>query len=139
MTLSTPPTESKLGRITGCHHLAVCVHDIDAARVFYGDVLALEELERPPEIAAKFRSAWYRLGGSELHVVENRDFEPFDSQLGPHVAVMTDDFEATVARIENSGTGFAFGPGRGPDGVLRAVVRDPTGNVFEITSALPRP
>ena len=131
-------TDSKLGKITGCHHLAVCVHDIDTARVFYGDVLALEELERPPEIAAKFRSAWYRIGGSELHVVENSDFQPLDSPLGPHVAVMTYDFDATVARIEATGTNFQFGPGRGPDGVLRAVVTDPTGNVFEITSALPR-
>jgi catechol 2,3-dioxygenase-like lactoylglutathione lyase family enzyme len=114
------------------------VHDIDSARVFYGEVLALEELERPPEIAAKFRSAWYRVGGSELHVVENADFEPLDSQLGPHVAVMTDDFDATVARIDASGTAFRFGPARGPDGVLRAVVADPTGNVFEITTAQPR-
>ncbi len=130
--------ESKAGRITGCHHLAVCVHDIETARVFYGEVLALEELERPPEIAAKFRSAWYRMGGSELHVVENADFQPLDSPLGPHVAVMTDDFDATVARIEALGTAFQFGPGRGPDGVLRAVLRDPTGNVFEITSAQAR-
>jgi extradiol dioxygenase family protein len=48
---------SSAGRITGCHHLAVCVHDIDSARVLYGDGLAIEELERPPEIATKFRNA----------------------------------------------------------------------------------
>ena len=76
-------------RITGCHHMAVCVHDIDEARRFYGEILALVELERPPEIAKNFRSAWYLLGSSELHVVENRDFEPLQSPLAPHIAVTT--------------------------------------------------
>ena len=128
----------QLGNIVGCHHLALCVHDIDEARSFYGEVLGLEEIERPPEIAARFRSAWYLLGGAELHVIENAEFQPLDSPLGPHLAVSTDDFEATVARMEQRGAAFRFGPGPGPDGVLRAVVTDPTGNVFEITDAQPR-
>ena len=118
----------------------MCIRDsIDRARAFYADVLALDEIERPPEIAAKFRSAWYRIGGSELHVVENADFEPLDSPLGPHIAVSTDDFHATVARIQATGAAFQFGPGKGPDGIQRAVLTDPTGNVFEITEAPPLP
>jgi len=31
--------------ITGCHHMAICVHDIDEARRFYGEILSLVELE----------------------------------------------------------------------------------------------
>ena len=127
--------ESQRGNITGCHHFAICVHDIDVARPFYADVLGLEEVLRPPEIAERFRSAWYRIGSAELHVVENPDFLPLDSPLGPHLAVVTDDFQATVARVQATGQPFRFGPGEGPDGVRRAVVVDPTGNVFEITSA----
>ena len=50
--------------ITACHHIAVCVHDIDEARHFYGELLALVELERPPEIAKHFRSAWYQIGSA---------------------------------------------------------------------------
>ena len=111
------------------------MHDIDVARPFYGEVLGLEEVPRPAEIAERFRSAWYRIGSAELHVVENPEFSPLDSPLGPHLAVVTDDFQATVARVEAMGQPFRFGPGEGPDGVLRAVVTDPTGNVFEITSA----
>ncbi len=126
---------SSTGRITGCHHMAVCVHDIDEAKAFYADVLGLVEVERPPEIAKQFRSAWYRVGGAELHVVENADFTPLDSPLGPHIALTTDDFEKTIARMQEAGARFGFGPGKGPDGVLRAVLTDPTGNVFEITSA----
>ena len=125
------------GRITEAHHFAICVHDIATARHFYGDVLALDELERPPEIAANFASAWYRLGRAELHVVENAEFQPLRSPLGPHLAVATDDFEATVERISGTGAKFSFGPGEGPDGIRRAVITDPTGNVVEITAAQP--
>ncbi|MBW2270133.1 MAG: VOC family protein [Deltaproteobacteria bacterium] len=121
--------------ITGCHHLAVCVHDIDEARRFYGEILSLEEVERPPEIAAKFRSAWYRIGTSELHVIENQKFQPLDSPLAPHIAVVTNDFEGLTAQIADRGGQFRFGPGTGPDGILRAIIEDPTGNTLEITTA----
>ncbi len=124
--------------ITGCHHLAICVHDIDDARRFYGDVLRLQELERPPEIASRFRSAWYLIGSSELHVVENPGFRPLDSPLAPHIAVTTSDFEALTAQIAERGGEFSFGPGAGPDGIERAVLHDPTGNLLEITAAPPR-
>jgi len=122
-------------RITACHHMAICAHDIDAARHFYGELLALVELERPPEIAKNFRSAWYLLGSSELHVVEFKDFQPLDSPLGPHIAVTTSDFDAMTAQIAARGGKFAFGPGEGFDGVRRAVIHDPTGNTLEITAA----
>ncbi len=115
--------------------MAICVHDIDGARRFYGDVLSLTELERPPEIAAKFRSAWYRIGAAELHVVENREFQPLDSPLAPHIAVAASDFDALTAQISERGGEFRFGPGPGPDGIRRAVIEDPTGNTVEITAA----
>lgn len=121
--------------ITGCHHVAICVHDIDEARQFYGDVLSLPEVERPPEIAAKFRSAWYLVGPLELHVVENREFQPLASPLAPHIAVATSDFHALTAQIAHRGGEFSFEPGPGPDGILRAVIEDPTGNTLEITAA----
>ncbi len=121
--------------ITGCHHLAICVHDIDEARRFYGEVVSLAELERPREIAEKFRSAWYLIGSTELHVVENPEFQPLDSPLAPHIALATSDFRTLTAQIADRGGEFTFGPGPGPDGIVRAVIEDPTGNTLEITSA----
>jgi catechol 2,3-dioxygenase-like lactoylglutathione lyase family enzyme len=83
-----------------------------------------------------FAGAWYRLGVSELHVFERPDFEPFSGgAVGPHIALHTSDFEGTVERLRARGCAFAFGPGRGPDGIARVIVRDPTGNVVEITDA----
>ena len=50
-----------------------------------------------------------------------------------------DDLNARVSsarrETEERGETFRFGPGRGPDGIRRVVVADPTGNVFEITEA----
>ncbi len=129
------PVQEEHAQIIGCHHMAVCVHDIDEARRFYGEILSLTELERPPEIAANFRSAWYRVGSSELHVVENTKFQPLDSPLSPHIAVGTSDFEAFTAQVAERGGKFSFGPGAGPDGILRAVIHDATGNTIEITAA----
>ncbi len=122
-------------QITGCHHFALCAHDIDEARRFYSGILALTELERPPAIAKNFRSAWFLIGRSELHVVENPDFVPLDSPLSPHLAVATNDFEAFTSQVAARGGSFSFGPGAGPDGVHRAVIQDATGNTVEITSA----
>ena len=55
--------------------------------------------------------------------------------IGPHIALHTADFDGTVERLRARGCAFAFGPGRGPDGIARVIVRDPTGNVVEITDA----
>jgi catechol 2,3-dioxygenase-like lactoylglutathione lyase family enzyme len=120
--------------IDACHHVAVAVRDAAAARAFYGETLGLEELARPAG-AEKFPGAWYRLGSSELHVFEQPDFQPHAGAIGPHIALHTADFDATVQQLRGRGCDFTFGPGRGPDGIARVIVRDPTGNVVEITDA----
>jgi hypothetical protein len=40
-----------------------------------------------------------------------------------------------TAQIAERGGEFAFGPGPGFDGIVRAVINDPTGNTLEITAA----
>ncbi|WP_372749133.1 VOC family protein [Litorivivens sp.] len=120
------------GIIIGVQHLAINVTDIAAARQFYGDILGLTELPRPSAVAEQFRSIWYLLGNAELHVVENPEFTPLKSPLGPHFAVACDDFTAACQRISALTDAIVFGPARAVDGIERMVVRDPTGNVIEI-------
>jgi glyoxylase I family protein len=126
---------SMKGPIDACHHVAIVVRDAAAAREFYGDLLGLEELERPADVGARFAGAWYRIGAIELHVFEQPDYRPPAAAIGPHLALHTADFDGAVARLSARGCAFAFGPGRGPDGVARAILRDPTGNVIELTDA----
>ena len=121
--------------IDACHHVAIVVRDAGAARAFYGELLGLEELERPADVGARFAGAWYRIGALELHVFEQPDFAPPAATIGPHLALHTADFDRTVARLRERGCAFAFGPARGADGVARVILRDPTGNVVEITDA----
>lgn len=121
--------------IEACHHVAVVVRDAARARAFYGELLGLEEIPRPPEIAERIPGAWYRLGVSELHVFEQRDFEPPKGPIGPHVALRCGDFEGIVERLRERGCDFAFGPMRDSAGVARVILRDPTGNTVEITDA----
>jgi catechol 2,3-dioxygenase-like lactoylglutathione lyase family enzyme len=121
--------------IDAFHHVAIVVRDAAAARAFYGELLGLEELERPADVGERFAGAWYRIGGLELHVFEQPDFRPPSAQIGPHIALHTADFEGTIERLQSRGCAFLFGPGRGPDGIARVILRDPTGNVVEITDA----
>ena len=123
------------GPIDACHHVAIVVCDAAAARAFYGQLLGLEEVARPADLADRIPGAWYRIGPLELHVFEQADYRPPAAAIGPHIALHTPDFDATVERLRSRGCAFAFGPGRDADGTARAIVRDPTGNVVEITDA----
>lgn len=120
------------GKIIGLQHLAINVNDLAAAKTFYGGLLGLPELPRPEAVAAQFQSIWYLLGNAELHVVENPDFEPLKSPLGPHFAVACDDFDKASQRFAGSGAKVMFGPAKGADGIERIVLKDPTGNIVEV-------
>lgn len=72
-------------RVAGIHHVQVAVPPGSerAARAFYGGVLGLEEIPKPPHLAAR-GGVWFRCGGLELHLgVE----EPFRPAHKAHVAV----------------------------------------------------
>jgi glyoxylase I family protein len=120
--------------ISACHHVAVCVNDAKAAERFYADALGLEEIPRPAEI--KIAGAWYRLGSTELHVFESEGFTPPRSaSFPPHLAIRTEDFDGSVERLRKADVKIDFGPAQDDHGVWRVVLRDPTGNVVEVTDA----
>ena len=128
-------SESHVPAVTGCHHVAICCHDIEATKQFYGEVIGLRELERPPGISGNFPSVWYQLGETQLHIVQEKDYQPLRSPLAPHVAIRTSDFESVIGGIAARGGKFIYGPAEGPDGNVLVVLADPTGNNLEITTA----
>lgn len=120
--------------IAACHHVAICVADAEAAKRFYGEALGLEEIPRPPEVSVP--GAWYRLGATELHVFQAEGYAPARTgSFPPHFALFTSDFDASVARLQAADAKLDFGPGTDAHGIRRVVLRDPTGNVVEITDA----
>ena len=48
------------------HHVSLPVTDLARSREFYGEVLGLLELPRPP---FPFPGAWYQLGDGQLHLI----------------------------------------------------------------------
>ena len=53
------------------NHAALPIGDVALARRFYGEVLGLEELERPRSF--DFPGAWFRAGDVELHLIGEPD------------------------------------------------------------------
>ena len=120
--------------ISACHHVALCVNDAEAAKRFYADAIGLEEIPRPAAI--DIPGAWYRIGASELHVFEAEGYAPPRSaSFPPHLALRTDDPDASLERLRRADAKIDFGPARDDEGIWRVVLRDPTGNVVEITDA----
>jgi catechol 2,3-dioxygenase-like lactoylglutathione lyase family enzyme len=113
--------------VTGIDHVQVaappaCEAD---ARAFYGDLLGLEELPKPPELAAR-GGCWFRAGAQELHVGVEQEFAP---SRKAHPGFVVSDLEALRERLARRGI-----PTRDDDtipGVRRFYAADPFGNRLE--------
>ena len=105
-------------------------HSSAPARAFYGDLLGLEEVA-PPRSLAALDLIWYRLGGdTELHLLVE---EPMgQDRSGRHFCLAVDDILAMRERCETAGV-TVVGDVRIP-GRPRFFVRDPFGNLIELTS-----
>jgi len=67
-----------------------------AARTFYGDLLGLREIPKPPRLASR-GGVWFRLGTQELHVGIEQDFRP---ALKAHPAFNCVDPDALAQALE---------------------------------------
>ncbi len=97
----------------------------EQARAFYGGALGLEELPKPPALAAR-GGVWFRCGKQELHLGVEEDFHP---QRKGHPGLLVSDLAAVRARLEAAGTPII------PDDLLpgyeRFYTADPFGNRIE--------
>jgi catechol 2,3-dioxygenase-like lactoylglutathione lyase family enzyme len=113
------------------HHVALEVEPeaIGRAREFWA-VLGFEEVEPPAPLAEK--STWFERGGTQIHLLHARD--PVVPE-GGHAAVVVADFEATLARLEDSGFGFERRAEHW--GAPRAKAIAPGGHTVELMAAPP--
>lgn len=117
--------------ILGIDHiqLAIPVGGEAAARRFYGAVLGLAEVAKPPELAGR-GGAWFEAGPIRLHLGVEHEFQPARKA---HPAFDVAGLAAIVARARAGGY-FAEEDAAMP-GVRRAFLADPFGNRIELIEA----
>jgi catechol 2,3-dioxygenase-like lactoylglutathione lyase family enzyme len=103
--------------------------DAEAAERFWR-LLGFEPVD-PPE-TLKERAAWLQRGATQIHLLwHERPSAPPEG----HVAVVVDDYDATLDRLR--GAGHEVDPRRQHWGAPRAFARAPGGHRVELMSAPP--
>jgi catechol 2,3-dioxygenase-like lactoylglutathione lyase family enzyme len=125
--------------IAGYSHVAVMVDDLDAAIGFYRDTLGFSMLPRP-DFGPGTEGAWLQLGTAQVHLGTVEELGPRSGF--PHMAmhVPTDAWDSTMGELEARGVPFLMGPNTREDfgrPVRAAFIRDPAGNVIELTDVDP--
>ena len=99
------------------------------ARAFYGELLGLRELDKPPVLADR-GGAWFALTGGQLHIgIE----EPFAPATKAHPALRFADERAlrsAAQRLAGAGAEVVWAPEFA--GVKRLFTFDPWGNRLEL-------
>lgn len=90
--------------IEAIHHVSLPVTDLERSKEFYGTVLGLTEIERPPSDSP---GAWYRLGKDQLHLIAGdnptlREGKEVDSQ-DIHVAIQVNSYRETREFLRSRG------------------------------------
>jgi catechol 2,3-dioxygenase-like lactoylglutathione lyase family enzyme len=116
-----------VGPILRLHHvqLAAPRGSEEALRHFYGKVLGMTEVPKPPVLAAR-GGAWFRCGAVELHLGIEEDFRPARKA---HPGIVVADIDALVRRLGEHGLGVEWDDNF--PGFRRCYVADPHGNRLE--------
>ena len=120
------------------HHVSFAVHDLDASKHFFGEVLGLEEIARP---SFTFRGAWYTLGDQQLHLIEvEADGREARDRIGrkDHVALEVAAAGAVRQQLSDAGVEFEEG-GNQALGMDQVFCRDPDGHAIEFVQYLTPP
>jgi catechol 2,3-dioxygenase-like lactoylglutathione lyase family enzyme len=97
-----------------------------AARTFYGELLGLREIPKPPALANR-GGVWFALGTQELHVGVEQDFRPAHKA---HPALTSTSIDELAGRLATAGARVDWNDDNG--GVRRFYTADPFGNRLEI-------
>ena len=115
-------------RLVGLHHvqLAMPPDEEEAAVKFYGAILGLEQVPKPPDLSPR-GGVWFRTGDLEVHLGMEESFSP---AVKAHPAFLVDGLETMKARIEAAG--YRVTDTVQIEGFHRVYVRDPFGNRVEL-------
>ncbi|MFL9864682.1 glyoxalase [Paraburkholderia fungorum] len=114
--------------VVGIDHiqLAMPAGEEAAARYFFGDILGLRELPKPPELAAR-GGVWFACGTVQLHLGVAKDFTPARKA---HPGFIVDQLAPIVASL--SAAGHDVKSDTPTQGFTRVFTADPFGNRIEL-------
>ncbi|WP_062105511.1 VOC family protein [Bacillus niameyensis] len=119
--------------IIGLHHISLTVENLKECKHFYGNVLGLDELERPN---FDFPGAWYQVGEQQLHLIQYsksqtlRTHNTIDTKEA-HIAIRVRDYEATLNHLRAHLVPFQENLST-KSGFIQVFCTDPDGNVIEL-------
>lgn len=100
--------------------------------VAFWELLGFTEMTPPPLLRDRF--TWVERERTQIHLVP---VEAPIAQREGHVAVVADDYDATLARLDAAG--FERREGTNAWDAPRSFVRDPAGHLIEIMAKSPQP
>lgn len=114
-------------RLNGLHHtqLAIPPGSEPTVREFYGGVLGMAELAKPPVLATR-GGCWFRSGGLEIHLGVELDFRPARKA---HPGILVNDIDALAKRLGEHGIEVDWDDNF--PGHRRFYAHDPLGNRLE--------
>ncbi|MEU8822411.1 glyoxalase [Streptomyces sp. NPDC048636] len=101
-----------------------------ALRAYYGDVLGMVEIPKPPVLAAR-GGVWFRAGSVQLHLGVERDFRPARKA---HPGLRVTGIEEFAARLTDRGAPVIWNDDL--PGHRRFYSEDPVGNRLEFLERL---
>jgi catechol 2,3-dioxygenase-like lactoylglutathione lyase family enzyme len=118
------PVHAQLPRLHHVH-LTLPVGGEPEARRFYGELLGLPEVPKPPELEGR-GGVWFQLGDAQLHL----GIEEMGPASRRHVALLTDNLQGLRRRLQAAGVESEEAISL--EGMERFYCRDPFGNRLEI-------
>lgn len=115
----------------GPNHISVHCYDLAVSQAFYVEVFGLRPM---PSFTFSAPVSWLQLGSIQLHLIQTQDPAP----RSHHFALEVDDFTAayllaTELDIRERRIPLFSRVCELPDGGVQMFVRDPAGNLLELT------
>jgi catechol 2,3-dioxygenase-like lactoylglutathione lyase family enzyme len=98
------------------------------ARQFFGDVLGMKEVAKPPELA-KRGGCWFASGDVQVHLGVESDFRPARKA---HPALRCRDYDSLITHLRQRGVQIVAA--EDVPGVQRCHIFDPFGNRIELVA-----
>ena len=120
-----------MAKITKINHVTLIVDQLETAAEFYEKELGLEVI---PAFLFDYPTAFFKINeDQQLHLTEWDDVQSYRG----HICVQVDDFNRLFFRMKELGMidTQPWGKVRQlPDGAMQMFIRDPSGNLVEISS-----